>query len=1262
MVSTAARVGSINVLLSVNSAQGVSGLNAFAGAIDRTGAGVSRSVAGIDRSIGGLNRSLGNINTRGMTSLTLGALRAGTALDQLRGFALAAGVAVGGLMPAAIAAGMIRTVDGAHRLSNQLRTVTADAADLKNTQQELFDVAQRSRSSFEATTTIYARTARAVEHLNMKQKDLLRMTETVQKAFAVGGATTAEAWGGAVQLSQGIASNRFSGDEFRSVAENAPVLLQGMARHLGVTIGKLREMAHAGQLTADVVTRAIIGASQEIDEAFAKTTSTIEQAWTRVGNAVTKYAMDSKQADAASLIIVGTLNMLAENVGTVADAFGLLGVAMVSAFTGRGLSAVGSWASNLKKARLESLKAAQDESKAAAQALSLAKQQAEQAKIQEIVARRRGVNELRNMRAGMSAANVKKMAAAEMELAAAATRAGDARATADLKAAAAKTEASQKWSHFMAVARREKKEAIDSARATLVAAEAQKAANATRLTGARAYYEMSKAAGVSQKTQIAAGKGLQTAMQADLRATSAVAAAQTRLDAALAGTADKSKAYLSAQRAMETAKAKATASATAAATAEAKYTQAVAAHAAAQKATQAAIASGNLTKEQQAALLARGEALERRVIAAKAGHAAATAAATAAEASHAAALKAVDAAQQSVTRGAIAMGAARRAGGFLLGLVGGAPGAAILGILGTLTLVGSAMSNADAATEDWKKSLRDAGLLAEDAADKAAAIDEAIKTGNTTRLREELAKVNVELDRIQHGNIWDRLLGRINNFDAVIKEVNGDILRLSDSIASMERAGLNVPEAMTAQLADFERFLEIIEAVREAGGFTQEFREELQQIANRNKDLDPLLSTLDEIAPLLDAGSEAARRLENNLARLDGTEVNIRINYSDARAAEDASMKALGDMQTRGEAYERQAKRLASMTKAEKEFADEVGRVRKELERREAYLPDSAIKDIARANIAQQESFKTAKAPRKTADDRFDNMLQALTDRTEALRQERESLNLNYAEQLRREESLKLEQEALKQVREEARRKGETDWQNAQLTPEQVALIRERVNAHVEEAMALKYAKESQDAWKDAAASAGDMMRGLIDGTMDWKTALLQLIPVVLKLMNSLNIAGGGAGIFGGGVFQSFMGSLLGVSFHGGGTVGKTANVVPFPTDAPFAGVFHGGGNFGGRRAKHDEVMALVQEHENIFTSGQTDKIIGALSASVSRMKEGTRGRMAVEVYVNDDGTLGAIVRQASGEAAVASVREYDKGRKARLAADLPDLRRRGAA
>lgn len=954
MVSTAARVGSINVLLSTQLGPGMAGLNAFAGAVDRTGASVGRSVGNMDRSIGGLNRSLGGINTRGMTSLTLGALRAGTALDQLRGFALAAGVAVGGLMPAAIAAGMIRAVDGAHRLSNQLRTVTTDANDLKNTQDALLEVAQRTRSAFDATVTIYARTARATEHLGLSQQKLLRITETVQKAFAVGGATAAEAQGAAIQLSQGIASNRFSGEEFRSVAENAPVLLRGMAESLGVNIGKLREMAHAGKLTADVVTKAILDASAKIDADFAKTTSTIEQAWVRVGNAVTKYAMDSEKASAGSRAIVGSLNFLTDNLSGTIDIVLALGAALAATFAARRMQAVTGWVSGLKAARIEALAAAQ-----ANQALAQAQMQAARA---DFLQKRLAFN---------AALNAGTLSAKQLER--------------------------------------------------------QKRALATASVNYRS-------------------------------ATQAAAAATVQLS-----TAQK-----------------------------------------------AASASG------------------------------------------------------------MTMAAAGRAVSAAWAFIGGPMGAALLALTGVMYLHAQSAAQAEAAAAEYGEAIKKAGEESNGAAGgiRAASADlskAAAAAGDAAR--------NVSLANAQ--STFDNSITRMRMLASSMRGVIDIAIGFNSMTFSPVAAEIDG----------------LIDRFEKGEISAEELRAEIDRIASQNPDNSAVLARIQEIGDIADASRGRVDALNEAIA-------NVGSNLA-----------------PKGGRVRRQ-----SLDQAQEQF--------------DALLDFRRRIDPDEFSGIKPHKPKKQSAPRKTADDRFDNMLQSLADRTEALRQEREALNLNRAEQLRREESLKLEQEALKQVREEARRKGETDWQNAQLTPEQVALIRERVNAHVEEAMALKYAKESQEAWEEAASSAGDLIRGLIDGSLEWKDALLQLIPVVLKLMNSLNVAGGGKGIFGGGIFQSLVGGLLGISFHGGGTVGKTGNVVQFPTGAPFAGVFHGGGNFGGRRAKHDEVMALVQKHENIFTDGQTDKIIGALSASASRMKERdyVQEILVRGVFVDDGGVVHGIADSSSAK------------------------------
>lgn len=341
-MNTAARVGSINVVLNTTFGAGVRGLNTFANTVERTGVRTQKTVGGIDRSVLGMNRTMSGIgaNAGGFRSLAIGALRTRDGIGQMNNALLATSALLGGLIPTLSGAYLLRMADRAQLAANNLRTVTDSSQELRNIQQELFLVSQKSRSSLEATATIYSRTARATKDFGISQKELLRITETINKSFAAGGANPAEAKGAAIQLTQGIASDRFSGDEFRSVAENAPILLKGIADSLGVNIGRLREMAHAGELTAKVVTDAILRSSSSIDESFDKTVSTIGQATVKLDNAILQYVSNSDNVTVASGAFVTVINAVAENLDTVTDSLVILGGALVGTFVSRRVAEV----------------------------------------------------------------------------------------------------------------------------------------------------------------------------------------------------------------------------------------------------------------------------------------------------------------------------------------------------------------------------------------------------------------------------------------------------------------------------------------------------------------------------------------------------------------------------------------------------------------------------------------------------------------------------------------------------------------------------------------------------------------------------------------------------------------------------------------------------------------------------------------------------------------------------------------------------------
>src|SRR5690606_13151453 len=102
---------------------------------------------------------------------------------------------------------------------NRLRLVTDGTANLNRVTAELFDVANETRTTFEATATLYARVALSTKQLGYSQRDLIDFVKGVNQAVTLSGVTAQEAQAAMIQFSQGLAKGRLDGDELRSVLE-----------------------------------------------------------------------------------------------------------------------------------------------------------------------------------------------------------------------------------------------------------------------------------------------------------------------------------------------------------------------------------------------------------------------------------------------------------------------------------------------------------------------------------------------------------------------------------------------------------------------------------------------------------------------------------------------------------------------------------------------------------------------------------------------------------------------------------------------------------------------------------------------------------------------------------------------------------------------------------------------------------------------------------------------------------------------------------
>jgi len=229
-------------------------------------------------------------------------------------------------------------------IEGRLSLVTTGTAELAQVTDKLFEVSQRSRVGFEATSDLYASLARSTKTLGTTQKDLLAVTETINKALIVSGASAATAQGALTQLGQGFASGTLRGDELNSVLEGTPRLAQAIADGMGVTVGQLRALGAQGKITGETVFDALKSQGDAVEKEFSKMPLTISQSFTQLKNEVLKYVGETDSASGASAAFASAIQKVGDNLDTVVKVVEVLitavGIRLTASFVASTAAAV----------------------------------------------------------------------------------------------------------------------------------------------------------------------------------------------------------------------------------------------------------------------------------------------------------------------------------------------------------------------------------------------------------------------------------------------------------------------------------------------------------------------------------------------------------------------------------------------------------------------------------------------------------------------------------------------------------------------------------------------------------------------------------------------------------------------------------------------------------------------------------------------------------------------------------------------------------
>lgn len=229
---------------------------------------------------------------------------------------------------------LVNLSDQMTQIDSRLNLVVDDKGSVKALEEQIMASANRSRASYldtaDAVSKMALRAGDAFSDANGKidTSQIIGFTENLNKLYAIAGATGEEQASSMLQLTQALGSGVLRGEEFNAVFEAAPNIMQQVADYMGKPIGELRNMAAEGQITAEVVKNAILGATDSINSDFEQ----MDMTWAQVMTLAKNRALGAFEP------VLAKINELANNesvqnfINNIADSVTFIATAMLWAF------------------------------------------------------------------------------------------------------------------------------------------------------------------------------------------------------------------------------------------------------------------------------------------------------------------------------------------------------------------------------------------------------------------------------------------------------------------------------------------------------------------------------------------------------------------------------------------------------------------------------------------------------------------------------------------------------------------------------------------------------------------------------------------------------------------------------------------------------------------------------------------------------------------------------------------------------------------
>ena len=201
--------------------------------------------------------------------------------DKIKGIALT----IGGL---AGVKKILNLSDEMATTSARLSLIVDDKGSVEQLENKIFASAIRSRAEYQDTADMIGKLGSQAKGAFKNNDELTAFAEQLNKNFILAGTNQQGIASAQLQITQALASGVLRGEELNAVFENATPVIQKIADYLDVPIGKIRDLAKDGKLSAQVVKNALLASADETNAAFEKMPMTWSQIWTKMKNIALK--------------------------------------------------------------------------------------------------------------------------------------------------------------------------------------------------------------------------------------------------------------------------------------------------------------------------------------------------------------------------------------------------------------------------------------------------------------------------------------------------------------------------------------------------------------------------------------------------------------------------------------------------------------------------------------------------------------------------------------------------------------------------------------------------------------------------------------------------------------------------------------------------------------------------------------------------------------------------------------------------------------